>query len=259
MFGLSITTGLKSTRLAEWVRLLLWQCCNCAAKPGERHEQCKQWEFQYLLCVCMCPLNQHWTHRAVCRSEAAASTSDNAGRPEDNVVFCQQLDGNSSVCLLHPEERTQVTWSAASLHLRHRTYMHENMQTQPVQTGNLHNSYYSISPFHHSYYIFLYLDSFNCRAANIIYTTVCVIKIFWHDMRLAVQTFKINCVSRSGVCECCFFANGWLPSRMRGPPTEQLRACIAPESYLKCRKESTIYVYTHTVQSTQCTSVCKRD
>lgn len=98
-------------------------------------------------------------------SEAAAAMSDYAGRPEDNVVFCQELDGNSSVCLLHPEERTQGTWSAVSLQLRHKKYMHQNsiyMQTQPVQTCLtfvlsalcnilviLHNSYHSISPFHH--------------------------------------------------------------------------------------------------------------
>ena len=51
--------------------------------------------------------------------EAAAVMNDYAGRPEDNVVSSQVLDGNSSVCLLHPEERTQGTWRAGSLQLRH--------------------------------------------------------------------------------------------------------------------------------------------
>lgn len=53
--------------------------------------------------------------------EVAAVMSDYAGRPEDNVAFSQELDGNSSVCLLHPEERTQGTWGAVSLHLKQRT------------------------------------------------------------------------------------------------------------------------------------------
>lgn len=68
--------------------------------------------------------------------EAAAAMSDYAGRPEENMVFSQELDGNSSVCLLHPEERTQGTWIAVFPHLRHRTYMKETlyMLTQPVKT-----------------------------------------------------------------------------------------------------------------------------
>ena len=56
--------------------------------------------------------------------EAAAVMSGYSGTPEDNAVFSQELDGNSTVCLPHPEERTQGTWSAASLHLIQRTYMH---------------------------------------------------------------------------------------------------------------------------------------
>lgn len=70
--------------------------------------------------------------------EAAAVMNGYAGRPEDNVIFSQELDGNSSDCLLHPEERTQGTWSAVSLHLRHRTYIvcmkTLHMHTQPFQT-----------------------------------------------------------------------------------------------------------------------------
>lgn len=49
--------------------------------------------------------------------EAAAVTYGYTGRPEDNEVFSQLLDGNSSVCLLHPEELAQGTWTAVSLHL----------------------------------------------------------------------------------------------------------------------------------------------
>lgn len=231
MFGVGITTGLKPTRLAEWLRLLLWQCCNCVAKPRERHEQCQQWEFQTVVCVCECPLIQHWTHRAVCMPEAAAAVNNYAGRPEDNVVFSQELDGNSSVCLLHPKEHIQGTWSAVSLHLR---------QNKLCMNFGSHRSSISM--------VFLNI----CRAAIVIvqslqlFVWLNIINILtWCDMRLSVQTFKLNCVSRSRVCECCFFPNGWLLCRVRGPPTEQLAPCVAAVGYLKYIKESTTYIDTH--------------
>lgn len=122
--------------MAETSALTVLQLCHKAWRETQQ-----QWEFKTVVvwvCVCVCPLSQHWTHRAVCMPEAAAVMNDYAGRPEDNVIFSQELDGNSSECLLHPEEHTQGTWSAVSLHLRHRTYtvckktLH--MHTQPFQT-----------------------------------------------------------------------------------------------------------------------------
>lgn len=57
-------------------------------------------------CVCAHSIR---THRVVCMPEAAEAMSDYAGSFEDNVVFSQQLDGNTEVCLLHPEEHTPGT------------------------------------------------------------------------------------------------------------------------------------------------------
>lgn len=57
----------------------------------------------------------------MCLPEAAAVMHGYVGRPEDNAAVSQEPDGNSSVCPLHPEEHTQGTWSAVSLHLKHKT------------------------------------------------------------------------------------------------------------------------------------------
>lgn len=84
---------------------------------------CKAWretqavKTEFSVVVCVYPLNLHSTHGAVCVPEAAAVTYGYTGRPEDNEVFSQLLDGNSSVCRLHPEVLAQGTWTAVSLHL----------------------------------------------------------------------------------------------------------------------------------------------
>lgn len=153
--------------MAETCALTVSQLC-CKAWRETRAVQ--NVSLKQLLYECTCSHNQNWTHRAVCMPEAATVMSDYAGRPEDNVVFSLELDGNTSVCPLHPGECTQGTRSAVFLHLRHRTYSicmkTLSMQTQPVHNCFifvisvpcnflviLYNSYHSISPFHHSYVI----------------------------------------------------------------------------------------------------------
>lgn len=59
--------------------------------------------------------------------EATQAVSDCVRRPEGNVVFCQELDDGILVCLPHPEERIQGTWSAAYLHLKHKTNKPEDI------------------------------------------------------------------------------------------------------------------------------------
>lgn len=178
--------------MAETSALTVLQLCRKAWRETQQ-----QWEFKTVVvwvCVCVCPLSLHWTHRAVYMPEAAAVMNGYAGRPEDNVIFSQELDGNSSECLLHPEERTQVTWSAVSLHLRHRTYIvcmkTLHMHTQPFQTCLifvlsafavcnifviLHNLNHSIS----------WLTILWCFFFTDNTQTVCVIEIYFDMMWIA--------------------------------------------------------------------------
>lgn len=68
-------------------------------------------------------VNQQKTHRVVCGLEAAPVIFDCVGGLEDIVEFSPGLDGNISACRPHQEERTRATWRAASLSLRHTTFI----------------------------------------------------------------------------------------------------------------------------------------